>query len=226
MCGRYTIVDTEQIVNEFRPDKVEADLGRSRYNVAPTQNVPALFYRDQERVLADFRWGLVPFWADDPSVGYRMINARAESVTSKPAYRKSFKTQRCLIPADGFFEWKKKGKQKTPMYVTLKSGKPFAFAGMYAVWHEGAEDELHSCTIITTDANELLQPIHGRMPVILKPEHYAQWMDSDFDNRQKLKAMLQPFDSDKLKVTPVSKVVNSPTNDDQRCIQPGDEGED
>jgi putative SOS response-associated peptidase YedK len=222
MCGRYTIVETRQIADEFQPDELDADLSRARYNVAPSQKVPALVYRDQQRVLTDLHWGLVPFWADDPAIGNRMINARADSVADKPAYRKSFRQQRCLIPADGFFEWQKKGKQKIPMYVTLKSKRLFAFAGLYAIWHEGGDDELRSCTIITTDANELLQPIHNRMPVILDPENYDHWLNTKFTDLKKLTAMLQPFDSDKLEVFPVSTITNSPTNDDPRCIQPVD----
>jgi putative SOS response-associated peptidase YedK len=172
MCGRYTIRQPQRLIDKLFPKKVQADLSRPRYNIAPTQNVPTLFLLGGQRVLKDLRWGLVPSWADDPAIGNRMINARAETIRAKPAFRSAFGKRRCLIPADGFYEWQKLKDGKQPMYVRVDEGQPFAFAGLYELWHPGGDNGLMSRTIITTGPNELMKPIHDRMPVILPEECY------------------------------------------------------
>jgi putative SOS response-associated peptidase YedK len=219
MCGRYTLTNPKRLVAEFSPKKVEADLSRPRYNVAPTQNVPTIVLPGGKRVIKDFRWGLFPPWAENPSIGNRLINARAETVATKPAFRSAFIKRRCLILADGFYEWQKVEHGKQPMYVRVDGGRPFAFAGLYEVWHPGAEDETITCTIITTEPNELMRAIHNRMPVILAEQFHERWLDPDLTDRGELQAMLRPFDASRMDAYTVSSWVNSPTQDDARCIE-------
>jgi putative SOS response-associated peptidase YedK len=219
MCGRYTIRRPERLIDVFCIKKLEAVLGRPRFNIAPTQNVPVLLLREGRRVLANVRWGLVPSWAEEPSIGNRLINARAETVAAKPAFRSAFAKRRCLIPADGFYEWQKVGGGKQPMYVQVDRGEPFAFAGLYEVWHPDGDDELVSCTIITTTPNKLMRPIHDRMPVILPEEQYDRWLDPDRADKVQLQKMLTPFDATRMDAYPVSKHVNSPGNDDAKCVE-------
>jgi putative SOS response-associated peptidase YedK len=174
VCGRYTLTNPKRLIEVFSPMKVEADLSRPRYNIAPTQNVPTIVLPGGKRVIKDFRWGLVPAWAEDISIGSRMINARAETVATKPAFRSAFTKRRCLILADGFYEWQKQDRGKQPMFIRVDGGQPFPFAGLFEVWHPGAEDETITCTIITTEPNELMKAIHERMPVILAEEFHAR----------------------------------------------------
>jgi putative SOS response-associated peptidase YedK len=170
------------------------------------------------RQLSLLRWGLVPSWADDPSIGYRMINARAESVAIKPAFRNAFNKGRCLIVADGFYEWKKMGKNKQAFFVRLKDDEPFAFAGLLEHWHRG-DQVIDSCTIITTETNELMEGILDRMPVILSPEDYDLWLEPDFHLQGKLLEMLRPYSADEMTVYPVSAAVNNPRNEVKECIK-------
>lgn len=195
-----------------------------RYNIAPTQPVPAVLNEWQEgkAQLELVHWGLIPSWAKDPSIGGRMINARAESLAQKPAFRAAFKRRRCLIPASGFYEWKKNpdGKTKTPMYIRMKDGRPFAFAGLWEVWHSEDGSQIKSCAIITGEPNELVKPIHDRMPVILLPQRYRDWLDPNERPADELMSMLKPYPPEQMQAYPVSRMVNNPKNDSPKCIEP------
>jgi putative SOS response-associated peptidase YedK len=173
------------------------------------------------RELKMMRWGLVPFWAKEISIGYKMINAKAETVHEKPSYRKPFKERRCLVLADGFYEWKRPDKKtKIPFLFVLKTRGPFAFAGLWDLWKNPNGEELLTFTIITTSANELMAPIHDRMPVILPQKVESRWLDPEFKDTDKLKTLLQPYPSDKMEAYEVSSIVNSPKNDTPSCIEP------
>lgn len=224
MCGRYSLTSPPEAIQRlFALDGPAPNFG-PRYNIAPTQDAPVVGLRKDgaARGLAMLRWGLVPFWSEGPDSRYSMINARAESVRSKPAFRAAFKERRCLVPADGFYEWKARGsgQKKQPHRIVRQDGEPFAFAGLWEHWEpkEGGDEEpIRSFTIIVTDANELLKPIHERMPVILAPEDYGRWLSGEPDDAEEL---LQPFPPGKLRVYPVSTRVNAPKNDDPECIEP------
>jgi putative SOS response-associated peptidase YedK len=164
-------------------------------------------------------WGLIPFWADDPKLGSKLINARAETVADKPAFRSAFRHRRCLIVADGFYEWQQQENGKQPFYLRLKDDRPFALAGLWEHWEEDGGEAIDSCTILTTDANELTSPIHSRMPVILDPKDYDMWLDSSVRKSESLQSLLRPYASEKMEAYPVSKTVNRPTNDRPECIE-------
>jgi putative SOS response-associated peptidase YedK len=192
------------------------------YNIAPTQQVFAVrASQTGEREPALLRWGLIPSWADDPAIGNRMINARSETAAEKPAFRHAFRKKRCLIAADGFYEWKAVAgkKQKQPYYIRMEDAKPFAFAGLWESWNKG-EKPIESCTILTTDANDLMKPLHDRMPVILDPKDFGAWLDPATHEREKLEPLLVPYRGEGLTTVPVSTLVNSPRNNDPRCIEP------
>jgi putative SOS response-associated peptidase YedK len=190
------------------------------FNIAPSQGVAAVRVASGgSRELCSLKWGLVPSWADDVAIGNRMINARAETVATKPAYRKAFGSRRCLIVADGFYEWQKTGRQKQPFYIRLKDERPFGFAGVWEKWSKAGEP-LESCSIITTDANELVAPIHNRMPVIVPPEAYDLWLSPDTQEVELLQSLLRPYPADGMVAFPVSTLVNSPTRNSADCIQP------
>jgi putative SOS response-associated peptidase YedK len=219
MCGRFTLrTSAQEVAKTFGLLEVP-DL-RLRYNVAPTQQVLTITLQDGKRQGRLRRWGLVPSWADDPKIGYRMINARAETVADKPAFRSAFKRSRCLVVADGFYEWKKGADTKTkqPYYIRLKKDRPFAFAGLAEHWTRNGE-AIDSCTLITTDPNELMAEIHDRMPVILPPEDYDLWLDPEFEGKEKLLSLLRPYPADEMKAYPISALVNSPKNDVAACIE-------
>jgi putative SOS response-associated peptidase YedK len=166
------------------------------------------------------RWGLIPRWAKDPSIGNRMINARAETVASKPAFREAFQGRRCLLPADGFYEWKRCGARKQPMYLRMLDGRPFAFAGLWARWRPEGGEPVESCTILTTEPNELVADIHKRMPVILPPQDYGPWLDPETRDPARLSGMLQPYSAEEMIAYPVSTRVNRPEHDDPDCVEP------
>lgn len=167
------------------------------------------------------RWGLVPFWAKEASIGYKMINAKSETLTEKPSFRKPFKEKRCLVLADGFYEWGKTDKKnKVPYRLVLKNRQPFAFAGLWDIWKTPEGDKLLSFTIITTSANELMESIHDRMPVILHEKDEAKWLDPEFKDTEKLSSLLQPYPSELMEAYKVSTIVNSPKNDTLACIEP------
>ena len=192
----------------------------SRFNIAPTQDVPVVRL-DREtgtRRLDLLRWGLVPTWADDPAIGNRMINARSETVAEKPAYRSAFKARRCLMVADGFYEWAKTPGGKQPFFIRRKDGQLFGFAGLWEHWHRGMEG-FDSCAQLTTMPNELMAPIHDRMPVMLRPGDYGLWLDPAAKPAD-LKDLLAPYPSDEMEAYPVSTLVNRPGNDSPECIRP------
>lgn len=220
MCGRFTLAASiEEIAAEFGVANISVE-HEPRYNVAPTQDVLVLVHNGERR-LKKFRWGLVPHWSKGPNPRYSMINARAETVAEKPSYRVPFEKRRCLVLADGFYEWQKVGDTKVPMYIRLKSGRPFGLAGLWDVWApaEGGEP-LRSCTIITTTPNKLLKPIHDRMPVILPDDAIDPWLTPDGSKKEELLALLGPYPKSDLEAYAVSRYVNSPSNDSPRCIQP------
>jgi putative SOS response-associated peptidase YedK len=194
---------------------------RARFNIAPSQPLAAVRFDAERngRALAWLQWGLVPPWADDPSSGNRLINARAETAATKPAFREAFRHRRCLVPADGFYEWKRQGDSKQPYYIRLKDDSPFAFAGLWEHWRRG-ELEIESCTILTTDANELVSPLHNRMPVIIEPADFKQWLDPLAQDPKLVEPLLVTYPADEMIAYPVSRVVNSPRVDAPECIEP------
>jgi putative SOS response-associated peptidase YedK len=218
MCGRYTLTTpVERLAEEFGFDASSVELPPN-YNVAPTQQVAAVLEEGGERHLELLRWGLIPSWADDPSIGSRMINARSETAPEKPSFRRAFRERRCLIPADGFYEWRRTNGAKQPYYIRMKEGRPFAFAGLWESWNDGGP-EIRSCTILTTGPNDLLAEIHDRMPVILPAGSYDAWLDPEA-GRDELYGLLAPYPEDEMEAYPVSRFVNSPQNNDPRCIEP------
>lgn len=217
MCGRYTLATpAEALAEEFGVGGPLPEIYPS-FNVAPAEEVAVVREDGGERRLELLRWGLVPFWADDPGIGQRMINARAETAPEKPAFRAAFRNRRCLIPADGFYEWQRAaGGPKQPFHIRRRDRRPFAFAGLWEDWNDG---EVISCTILTTDANEELKEVHHRMPVILDPEDYGRWLEPETD-KEDLRALLQPYTAGGLEFYPVDRRVNKPSNDDPRCVEP------
>jgi len=220
MCGRFSLWLTLSDLKEAWPDFVFPEAMEPRYNIAPSQDI-AVVPNNGEGKVEFFRWGLVPFWAKEPSIGDRMINARAETVAEKPAFRTPFRKRRCLVLADGFYEWRAEAgqKTKTPMYIRLASKKPFAFAGLWEIWNPDTTPVL-SCTIITITPNELVAPIHNRMPVILPPEAYAQWLSPTEQDPETLQRLLKPYPAENMTAYPVSRVVNNPYSDVPACIEP------
>ena len=219
MCGRFTLTtNLGAIAARFGVARFLEEVG-PRYNIAPTQTV-IVVNDDGTRHLTRMQWGLIPSWAKDPAIGNRMINARAETVATKPAFRAALRKRRCLIPADGFFEWTPAGRRKQPVYITLKTREPFSFAGLWESWTSPEGEEIWSCTIITTEANELLKPIHDRMPVILAKDAEAVWLDPTIQDPERLLPLLKPYQAEEMEVYAVSTKVNSPTNDGPECIEP------
>ncbi len=221
MCGRFTLMIDPADLRDAFPGLTFPESMAPRYNIAPSQPI-AVVANNGKNVVEFFKWGLVPAWAKDPSIGNRMINARAESLADKPSFRAAYKRRRCLILADGFYEWRQEpgSKSKTPMLIKLKSGQPFAFAGLWEAWHPDQEDAILSCTIITTIPNALMEKIHNRMPVILKPEAYPLWLDPAEQTPDKLAKLLKPYAASQMAARAVSKLVNDPKNDSPDCIKP------
>ncbi len=220
MCGRYTLTAApEQLMARFNLTGADF-VARPRYNIAPTQLV-AVVYDASPRVLSAARWGLIPSWAKDPSIGARMINARAETLAEKPAFRNLLKRRRCLVLADSFYEWRKNPDgSKTPMRVMLASEEPFALAGLWDAWKTPEGEWLNTCTIVTTESNALVAPFHNRMAAILPPEREADWLSRDHDDITFLRSLLQPFPAERMKCYPVSSRVNNVRNDDPTLIEP------
>lgn len=218
MCGRFVSVASPELLAErFGIDEVRTeDLG-ARYNVTPRALVYGVTAVGGSRTLEAFRWGLVPFWAKDLKIGDRMINARAETVAEKPAYRHAFSKQRCLVPATAFYEWQKLSgrRAKQPWVFRPRDGEPFAFAGLWETWRDPDDpdaDAVHSTAIVTTEANELMRPVHDRMPVILPEASWDEWLDPDNDDTDRLEQLLVPPAEDVLERYPISTKVNSPRN--------------
>ena len=223
MCGRYSLIaDIQELARQFEFDGTGFE-NSPRYNVAPTQSVLTVTNRE-ERQGEFMRWGLIPSWAKDPSIGNRMINARGETVAQKPSFRNALQRRRCLVLADGFYEWQKVGKGKRPMRIVLKSRDPFAFAGLWETWRNPEGETVRSCTIITTEANDLLRPIHERMPVILPRELEEFWLDGDVSDSAALSDVLAPYPDDSMEVYEVSTLVNKATNSSPDLIVPVDGG--
>lgn len=221
MCGRFTLTISPEQLQQAIPGLITPSEMAPRYNIAPSQPV-AVVPNDGQRKLDFYVWGLVPSWAKDPSIGNRMINARAETLAEKPSFRAAFRRRRCLIPADGFYEWRQipGQKNKVPYYIRLKTGEPFVFAGLWESWNAADGSNLLSCAIITTVPNALMEPIHNRMPVILPAAAYDRWLAPDEQDPAALQALLQPYPAQEMIAYPVSPLVNRPENDVAACIQP------
>ena len=226
MCGRFTLrTPTPVLVKTFRIGQV-TDATRElppRFNVAPTQEVAVVRSSvEGQHELVNMRWGLVPFWAKDISIGNRMINARAESVAEKPAFRAAFRNRRCLVLADGYYEWTKKGTQKQPHWIRMEDDRPFAMAGLWESWRSKDDEPSHppllSCTIITTDANDLTRDLHDRMPVILDADDWELWLDTSIEEANALQPLLRSYESDEMRVDAVSTYVNNARHEGPECV--------
>ncbi|NMO97104.1 SOS response-associated peptidase [Paenibacillus lemnae] len=220
MCGRFTLTsDLEEIQLAFDIDKINVDV-QPRYNIAPSQTVAVIHGSSGHRVLEGYRWGLVPFWAKDKKIGYKTINARAETVQKKPAFRHLIERNRIIIPSDGFYEWKREGKRnKQPYRFQIKSKGLYAFAGLYDEWKSPEGEVLKSCTIITTAANKVVGQIHDRMPVILNQNGVNAWLDPEFTDKQQLQDLLIPYPDDLMVSYPVSKDVGNVKNTNAELIK-------
>jgi putative SOS response-associated peptidase YedK len=222
MCGRFSLwVQFADLLKAF-PDFEFPEELPSRYNIAPTQQV-AVVPNDGEKQVRFFHWGLIPFWAKDAAIGSRMINARAETAAEKPAFRAAYQRRRCLILADGFYEWRSEpgSRIKTPLYIRMGSGEPFAFAGLWELWRPD-DSPVYSCTILTTTPNELVASIHDRMPVILPRAAYDRWLDPAEAKPGAFQELLGPYPAEEMVAYPVSRYVNSPSNDSPTCIVPAE----
>lgn len=225
MCGRFTLYVSPELIAELF-GLAEPPVLVARYNIAPTQPVGLVRIdpHTKARTWALAYWGLIPAWSKDPSAAARMINARAETAPEKPSFRAAFRRRRCLIPASGFYEWKQVEKGKQPHYILPADDRPFGFAGLWESWTSPDGSEIESCTILTTDANELMAPVHNRMPVILAPDDYAAWLGAGVDDTPAALAALQhrfrPYPSAGMKLYPVSTYVNNPRNEGEACVEP------
>lgn len=221
MCGRFTLlIPGEELAENF--GLTSAPTLAPRYNIAPTQPVATVRLNTDTgvRELTHMHWGLIPFWAKDPSIGSRMINARSETAAEKPAFRAAFKYRRCIIPASGFYEWQKQNGSKQPFYIHHRDGEPLGLAGLWEHWQSADGSEIESCTILTTSPNALMATLHNRMPVILEPADYDVWLRSDGQHEDELHHLLRPADDDMLGAHPVSTFVNRPQNDAPECVAP------
>jgi putative SOS response-associated peptidase YedK len=221
MCGRFTLIGQDQfLAREFGVSDIPLLL--PRYNIAPSQHVTAVRASStgSGREIAFLRWGLIPSWSKDPALGNRLINARAETAQEKPSFRNAFRRHRCLIPASGFYEWQRQERGKQPYYIRMHDDRIFAFAGLWDRWEGPDEGAIETCTILTTAANAVLAPIHDRMPVIIPPTAYSQWLDPELRDGESLSSLLVPFPPEDMLAFPVSPRVNAPTVDDETCIAP------
>jgi putative SOS response-associated peptidase YedK len=219
MCGRFTLHTPPDVLREHfgldeSPQHVEAS-----YNITPSQEIVAVRETDGRREVVPLRWGLIPSWSKDIRTGNRMINARAETVAVKPAYRAAFRRRRCLIPADGFYEWRQAEGGKQPYHIRMRNGGVFAFAGVWERW-VGYDERIESCSILVTEANDTIRPVHDRMPVIVSPEDYGQWLDPSLADAERLTGLLRPYPASAMVAYPVTRRVNNPANNDPGCIEP------
>ncbi len=226
MCGRFTLRAPAEAIRGLLPlfELPQTPSMPPRFNIAPTQDVAVVRQQPHSHrpEMVMMRWGLIPTWADDPRVGCRTINARAETAATRPAFRAAFQARRCLVLADGFYEWQKRDGAKQPHYLQLRDGKPFAFAGLWEHW-DRSEQPIDSCTILTTDANELVRPLHDRMPVILDRRDLTRWLGGGAEqggaaDQDELRDLLRPYPSNAMTAYPVSSIVNSPRNDVPECL--------
>lgn len=221
MCGRFTItIDEEMLLNTFELMNIPFAYERS-YNVAPSHMIPAIIADRGTNRIGQLKWGLVPSWAKDPAIGNKLINARAETLLDKPSFKQLVHRKRCIIPADGFYEWKTGAdSRKVPMRIRVNDQPLFAMAGLYDTWTAPDGSKLHTCTIITTEANEFVQPIHHRMPVILPQEHLALWLDRSVNDWDQLRLLLKPYPAVKMNAYEVSSQVGNVKNNHPDCIKP------
>jgi len=220
MCGRFALYrNLEEIKGAFDIQQVRWKPEPS-YNVAPSQDVAVVVQREEGNSLDKMRWGLIPFWAKDPTIGSKMINARSETLSEKPSFKRSFKSQRCLVIADGFFEWAKTEQGKIPMFIRPRSQELLGLAGLYDLWVSPQGESITSCTIVTTRANDFMQPIHDRMPLILSKPQQATWLDPATPYIDEWLSALPPYPSQEMEAYEVSRRVNSPQNNSVECIQP------
>jgi putative SOS response-associated peptidase YedK len=223
MCGRFVLYSSlEEIVRAFDVVRAPAEVHAS-YNVTPTQSVAVVRQVEGVNVLEEMVWGLIPVWARDRSIGARMINARAETLAEKPSFRRPLATQRCLVVADGFYEWRQVDGGKVPMFIAVKSRRPFGFAGLYDSWTSSEGESVRSCTIVTTSPNELMVPIHNRMPVILPRDVEVDWLRPGAGSTTELLSLLQPYPAHDMEAYAVSRLVNSPHNNGPECIRPAED---
>jgi putative SOS response-associated peptidase YedK len=222
MCGRFTQTAKERVLADLFElmDTPELPALEARYNIAPSQPVAAARVSPEHgrRELVALRWGLVPAWAEDLKIGYRLINARAETAATKPSFRLAFRSRRCLIPADGYFEWQQQDGKKQPFYFHKRDGQPFAFAGLWERWAPPDAEAVESCTILTTAANDLARPVHDRMPVIVAPTDFSQWLDPNAQPKT-LQALLRPYPAEEMDAYAVTTFVNNPKNQGPRCVE-------
>jgi putative SOS response-associated peptidase YedK len=219
MCGRFTQrKPVERIKREFRLE--EAPSVEARYNIAPTQDVLAIRRIDNGNEAVMLKWGLIPSWAKDATIGAKLINARSETIEEKPSFRESFKRRRCIIPTDGFYEWQRRGDRKQPYYFRFKDDRLFGFAGLWEKWRTPDGESLETCSILTTEANEVLRQAHERMPVILHPEAYDLWLDEDVRKQELRKELLGPYPASEMIAYPVSAAINSPQHQGEELVQP------
>lgn len=223
MCGRYALYsEKDEITEHFGAESKDDGIFVPRYNIAPGSiNPVVLVGKSRDTGIGALKWGLVPSWSKDEKIGYSLINARSETLNEKPSFKNSFERRRCVIPANGFYEWKKfTEKKKIPFYIRLLKQHLFGFAGLFDSWETPDGDKLFTYTIITTEANALLQPLHERMPVILRPEQYAIWLDPINSNTETMQNLLTPYPTDEMSVFQVSDIVNNARNDGPELIQP------
>ncbi len=225
MCGRYALSrPANRYADYFGAELSVTESLEPNYNVAPTDPVYGVAETDGGRAMGVFRWGLVPFWADSPKDGAKRINARAETVATKPMFRDAFEKRRCLLPADGFYEWiKEEDGSRQPVYIFRSNHAPLALAGIWERWRDGAGTVLTTCSVITTDANELLRPIHDRMPVLLGEDEWSTWLDRSVDDTELLSSFLRPAPEDLLETVQVAKTVNNVRNKGPECLLTPDE---
>lgn len=220
MCGRFALtVSPENISKYFHVEDVTEEI--HQYNIAPGQLIKSIIQTpNDKRKITSMKWGLIPSWTKDPSKGVKTINARAETVHTKPSFRNAIRYRRCIIPASGFYEWEKVEKRKVPYYIHLKSNEPIGFAGLWDKWKGNNGSVIESCTILTTSSNNLLKPIHDRMPVIIHPNEYELWLDREMNEPDKLKSIFQPYPSEMLTLYRISNLVNKTDYDKDDCIKP------
>ena len=221
MCGRFTRKENFKNLAELLGLPIPPAFA-PRYNISPSQRIACVRTDPQSatRQYIDLKWGLVPSWAKEDSIGYKMINARAETVAEKPSFRKAFRQQRCMVFADGFYEWKREGKAKQPHYFRFRDQRPFCFAGLWERWEKNPDSPLETCALLTIGPNAVMEPIHHRMPVILQTQDFQTWLDPRIQDPQILSSFLQPYPPEEMEAFPVSPLVNNPKNDTEACIQP------
>ena len=220
MCGRYALhASVKELAEALEVASIKINEERARFNIAPQQQVVVTRSGEDGRELVELKWGLVPAWAKDSDIGARLINARSETVTEKPSFRDAFKHRRCLIPSSGFYEWARTEGRKQPYYFRMKTDEPFFFAGLWERWEHGGK-QLETCTILTTTANDVLAPVHDRMPVILDPDAYDLWLDPAVQRSDELTALLRPYPTARMTAHLVSLAVNKPIYDSADLIAP------